>query len=186
MAEPAKKNATYDDLYGIPDTMIGEIIDGELHAMPRPSPKHAKVTSDLGAVITYSYRFGRGGPGGWIILDEPELQMAGHILVPDIAGWRKERFPSPLETNWIDVPPDWICEVLSPATVRLDKTRKMPIYAEHAVRHIWLINPMDKTLDVFRLTSGGWLLVNAYVENDKVGAEPFQEIEIDLADLWLD
>lgn len=186
MAEPAKKNASYEDLHHIPENMIGEIVNGELHAMPRPSPRHAKVSSDLGAIITYPYRFGRGGPGGWIILDEPELQMGGHILVPDIAGWRKERFPSRLEANWIDVPPDWICEVLSPATVRLDKTRKMPIYAEHGVKHIWLINPLDKTLDVFKLAAGGWLLLSTHVENDKARAEPFLEIEIDLADLWLD
>jgi Uma2 family endonuclease len=185
MAAPAQKTATYDDLHRLPDTMVGEIIDGELHAVPRPSPAHAKVTSDLGAVITYSYRFGRGGPGGWIILDEPELRLGEHTLVPDIAGWKKERFPKAPDTNWISVPPDWVCEVLSPATVRLDKTRKMPIYADHGVAHIWLINPVDKTLEVFKSTAGGWLLLDTFAGNDTVTAEPFPAIGIDLADLWL-
>ncbi len=186
MGEPAVKKATYDDLHSIPENMLGQIIDGELHTMPRPSPKHAKAASDLGAVIIYPYRFGRGGPGGWIILDEPEVRLGEHTLVPDIAGWKKERFPSSLKTNWIEVSPDWICEVLSPDTIRLDKTKKMPIYAKHNVKHIWLINPTDKTLDVFKLAPGGWLLLYAFVDNDKVKAEPFQEIEIDLAELWLE
>lgn len=186
MGEPAKQKAIYDDLYKVPENMIGEIIDGELYTIPRPSPKHAKVTSDLGIVIGTSYRFGRGGPGGWIILDEPEIQLGEHTLVPDIAGWKKERFPSSLITNWIEVAPDWICEVLSPSTMRLDKTKKMPIYAKHNVNYIWLINPSDKTLDVFKLVSGGWHLLNAFVENDKVNAKPFQEIEINLAELWLE
>ncbi len=155
MGEAAEKKATYDDLYDIPENMIGEIIDGELHTMPRPSPKHAKITSELGAEIIYSYRFGRGGPGGWIILDEPEIRLGEHTLVPDIAGWKKERSPRSLKTNWIETPPDWICEVLSPGTIRLDKTKKMPIYSKHNVQHIWLINPIDKTLDVFKLVSGG-------------------------------
>lgn len=186
MGEAAEKKATYEDLYNIPENMVGEIVDGELHTMPRPSPRHAKATSDLGAIIGYPYRFGRGGPGGWIILYEPELRFDEHILVPDLAGWKKERFQSSVEKNWIEVSPDWICEVLSPSTRRLDKTRKMPIYAEHNVGHIWLIDPIDKTLDVFKLVSGGWLLLNSFVETDKARAEPFQEIEIDLGELWLE
>lgn len=186
MGEPAESKATYDDLRDIPETMVGEIIDGELHTLPRPSPKHAKVASELGAVIMYPYRFGRGGPGGWIFLDEPEIRFGENILVPDIAGWKKERFPAELETNWIDVAPDWICEVLSPGTMRLDKTRKMPIYADNRVPYLWLINPMDKTLDVFKRVSGGWLLLSTFAENDTARAEPFQEIEIDLGEFWLE
>jgi len=186
MDQAAQTKATYDDLHNLADNMIGEIVNGSLYATPRPSPRHAKITSELGAEIIYPYRFGRGGPGGWIILDEPEIQLSSHTLVPDIAGWKQDNFPSLLKTNWIDVAPDWICEVLSPGTLRLDKTQKMPIYAEHHVQHLWLINPIDKTLDVFKWSSQGWLLLHAYVENDMVRADPFQEIEIDLAELWLD
>ncbi len=186
MAESAKRKVRYEDLYDLPENMIGEIVDDELHALPRPSPRHAKAASDLGATLVYPYRFGRGGPGGWIILDEPEIRLGEHTLVPDLAGWKKERFPSSIKTNWIGVAPDWVCEVLSPNTMRLDKTKKMPIYATHNVKHIWLLNPIDKTLDVFKLASGGWLLLNSYAENDKARAEPFQETEIDLSDLWLE
>ena len=166
--------------------MIGEIIDGELHVQPRPSPKHAKVSSDLGAIIGYPYRFGREGPGGWIFLYEVEIQLGEHTMVPDIAGWRKERFPKSFETNWIEVVPDWILEILSPGTIRLDKTKKMPIYARHGVKHLWLINPMEKSLDAFKLASDGWLLTDSFAENDKARAEPFMEVEIDLAELWLE
>jgi Uma2 family endonuclease len=185
MGAPAKREATYADLFDIPDHMIGEIINGELHSMPRPSPKHAMVVSSLGGEIVNPFSKGRGGPGGWIILFEPELLMGKNILVPDLAGWKKERLPNLPETNWIGVSPDWVCEVLSPSTVQIDKTKKMPIYANHNVRHVWLIDPIAKTLDVFkRLHGGGWELMGSFAENDSVMAEPFHEIEINLAGLW--
>jgi Uma2 family endonuclease len=132
----------------------------------------------------HPYRFGRGGPGGWRFLDKPEIRVGQNILVPDIAGWKKDRFPAKLETNWIDIPPDWIGEVLFPRTLRIDKTRKMPIYARHAVGHIWRIHPMDKTLEVFKLASGGWLLRNTFAETDNARADPSPEAEIDLGELW--
>ena len=185
MGDGAKKEATYTDLFDIPENMIGEIINGELHTMPRPSPKHSMVVSSLGGEIVNPFSKGRGGPGGWIILFEPELLMDKNILLPDLAGWKKERLPNLPETNWIEISPDWICEVLSPSTVQIDKTKKMPVYANHKVRYVWLIDPIAKTLDIFkRLNSGGWELMGSFAENDKVMAEPFHEIEIKLADLW--
>ena len=118
MSEPAKKKATYDDLYSVPDNMIGEIINGELIVTPRPSRKHTYATSALGSVIIHSYQFGRGGgPGGWVIIIEPEIKLGEHTMVPDLAGWREERFPDEEPHNWISVPPDWICEMLSPNTL---------------------------------------------------------------------
>lgn len=185
MGEIAKKEATYNDLLGIPENRIGEIINGELYTVPRPSPRHSMVVSSLGAEIVNPFSKGRGGPGGWIILFEPELLIDQNILVPDLAGWKKERLPHLPETNWIAVSPDWVCEVLSPRTIQTDKTKKMPIYAKHNVRHVWLMDPMAKTLDVFALLpSGGWELVGSFAENDTVMAVPFHEIEIHLADLW--
>ncbi len=187
MALSAKKQASYDDLFSLPDNVVGEIIDGELIATPRPSRRHGVAASVLGSEILPPYQLGRGGgPGGWIIIDEPEIYLGAHILVPDLAGWRRERFPASEETNWISVGPDWVCEILSPATVRVDKVRKMPIYAEHAVGHLWLVDPAAKTLDVFRLESGRWVLLATFIENDKVRAEPFQEVEIELGNLWLE
>ena len=87
--------------------------------------------------------------------------------------------------NWISATPDWVCEVLSPGTLRTDKIKKLPLYGRHGVPHCWLVDPIAHTLDVFRLESGKWVIAGFYVEDDKVRAEPFQEIEIDLSNLWL-
>jgi Uma2 family endonuclease len=186
MSEPAKKKATYDDLYNIPENLTGEIIAGELIATPKPAPRHAYVTTVLGAEIEPPYHRGRSGPGGWVFLAETEVQLGEDTVVPDLAGWKKERFPARIETNWIPVAPDWVCEVLSPSTFRNDKVIKMPLYARHGVGYAWLIDPAAMTLDVFRLGSeGGWSLLASFAENDRVRAEPFREIEISLEDLWL-
>ena len=127
MSEPAKKQAAYEDLFNIPENMTGEIIDGELIVTPKPSPRHANVAFTLSSELGPPYRFGRGGgPGGWIILPEQEIMLGDHLLVPDFSGWRKERFPGVPKENWISVPPDWVCEILSPGTMRVDRARKMP------------------------------------------------------------
>ncbi len=186
MSQPAMKRATYQDLYKIPENSTGEIIDGELIVTPRPSRKHVIASSYLGSEVIPPYCHGRGGgPGGWIILMEPEIGLGGDILVPDLAGWKRERFPDAEATNWISAAPDWVCEVLSPNTARNDRIKKMRVYARHAVPHAWLLDPQLMTLEVFRLESGLWLLLDSFSENDKVQAEPFQEIEINLGDLWL-
>ena len=186
MAEPARRKATYEDLYTIPENATGEIIDGELVVTPRPSARHTLTASVLGSEIGPPYHLGRGGPGGWIILDETEIMLGEHLLVPDLAGWRKERFPGLPKDNWISVAPDWVCEILSPSTARLDKVRKMPIYAQHQVPWLWLIDPASRTLEVFALASGKWMLLAAFAEDDQVRAEPFADIEIELKNLWLD
>ncbi|MHC1728152.1 MAG: Uma2 family endonuclease [Syntrophobacteraceae bacterium] len=187
MPEPAKEKATYNDLYGIPENMTGEIINGELIVTPRPSRRHALASSYLGAEVIPPYCHGRGGgPGGWVILDEPEIKFGENILVPDLAGWRRVRFPATEEENWIAVSPDWVCEVLSPGTARLDRVQKMRIYGGCEVGYAWLIDPLLRTLEVLRLESGRWFLLDAFSESDKVRAEPFQEIEIDLDNLWLE
>lgn len=185
MSDPARKPATYEDLHNIPENMIGEIINGELIVSPRPSPKHMYVTTILSGEIGPPYHRGRSGPGGWIFLAETEVRLGEDTVVPDLAGWKKERFPAKLEHNWIPVAPDWVCEVLSPGTLRNDKVRKMPIYAHHGVGHIWLIDPLAMTMDAFRLESGRWVLLASFSENDKVRVEPFQEIEIHLEDMWI-
>lgn len=187
MSEPAKKKATYDDLYGIPENMTGEIINGELIVTPRPSKRQALASSYLGGEVVPPYCHGRGGgPGGWVILDEPEIKFGENIVVPDLAGWRRERFPVKGEENWIAVAPDWICEVLSQSTARVDRVQKMRIFAGYKVGHAWLIDPVLTTLEVFKLESGRWVLMDAFAKNEKVRAEPFHEIEIDLSNLWLE
>lgn len=185
MSDPAKRTAAYEDLFHIPENMTGEIIAGELHVTPRPPRKHGLTATALGGALTPPYYFGTGGgPGGWVFIFEAEIGLGEDILVPDLAGWRKERFPEEEDHNWISVPPDWICEVLSPGTFRKDKVKKMPVYALHAVQFFWLIDPMARTLDVFRLESGKWVVAGLYAEDDKVRAEPFPEAEIDLRFLW--
>ena len=186
MAETARKKMTYEDLYTIAENSVGEIIDGELIATPRPSRKHGFSAYALGGELLPPYQFGRGGgPGGWVIIGEPEIKFGENFLVPDIAGWRRERFPVQEETNWISIPPDWTCEILSPTTIRLDRIKKMAIYAKHGVPYLWLVDPLARTLEVFRLETGNWLLQSVFGENDKVRVEPFADIEIDLQNLWL-
>ena len=184
MAETAKKIAVYNDLHKIPENMIGEIIAGELVVSPRPSPRHSHAVSVLDTQIGPPYRFGEGGPGGWIFLFEPEIALGEHLIVPDLAGWKKERLTNPPETNFIATTPDWICEVLSPTTFRTDRIKKMPLYAQYLVPFLWLLDPIARTLEVFRLESGRWSLLSTHADDEKVRAEPFPEIEIPLAYLW--
>jgi len=185
MAEPARRKATYQDLFSIPENMTGEIINGELVVTPRPSRSHVRAASSLGYRIGPPYQFGEGGgPGGWVILIEPEIGLGEDILVPDLAGWKEERYPEEEPHNWISVAPDWICEVLSPSSLKRDRMEKMPIYARHGVGYFWLIDPIGKTLDVFQLEGNRWMVAGLYVDDARVRAEPFTEIEIDLSDLW--
>jgi Uma2 family endonuclease len=186
MTEPGRKRAVYEDLFTIPENTTGEIIDGELFVTPRPSRRHAYSASTLDKKVGPPYQFGEGGPGGWIILVEPEIGFGENILVPDLGGWKRERFPAHEEHNWISAPPDWVCEILSPSTARKDKTGKMPLYAAHGVSHLWLLEPVAKSLDVFRLESGRWSLLASFAEDDPVRAEPFREIEFELGSLWLE
>ncbi len=187
MSDLARKKATYEDLYRIPENVTGEIINGELILTPRPSRKHGFCATALGTAVTAPYQFGQaGGPGGWVFIIEPEVGLGEDILVPDLAGWKRERFPVEEDHNWISVAPDWVCEILSPGTFRSDKVKKMPLYADHGVSHIWLIDPVAMAADAFRLESGRWSLLGSFAENDKVRVEPFQEIEISLGDLWVE
>ena len=183
---PARKFATYDDLYSLPENMTGEIIDGELIASPRPSRRHSDTSSILGGELIPPYRLGRGGPGGWIILDEPEIAFGDNIIVPDLAGWKKERFPIDEDHNWISVAPDWVCEIISPSSASIDRVRKMGIYLMHRVPYYWIIDPLSKTLEVFENENAKWVVIGSFEGNDKVRVPPFDAIEIDLSSLWFD
>ncbi|MEW6262445.1 MAG: Uma2 family endonuclease [Thermodesulfobacteriota bacterium] len=185
MSVPVKRKAVYDDLYTLPENMTGEIIEGELHAFPRPHARHGRMATRLGIRIGAPYDFGdSGGPGGWIILVETEVMLGENLLVPDLAGWRQERLPEPPKENWISIVPDWVCEILSPGTFRIDRVRKMPIYAASGVPYLWLIDPIAKLLETFKLKDGAWTVMGNYAEKDKARVEPFPEVEIDLANLW--
>ena len=184
MAEPAYRKATYEDLLAVPPHKVGEILHGQLRVTPRPAPRHTRASSSLGDELVSPYDKGRGGPGGWWILDEPELHLGEHVLVPDLAGWRRERMPELPETAWFGLPPDWVCEVLSPSTERMDRTEKMPIYAAHGVEYLWLIDPDIQTLEAYRLQEGRWLLLEALGGDDTVSVAPFDATRFPLTVLW--
>ncbi len=185
-ASASPRPATYDDLLALPDHVVGEIINGELIVSPRPAPRHAMASSALGGNLEPPYQRGRGGPGGWWILDEPELHLGQDALVPDLAGWRRTRMPALPETAYFSLPPDWICEVLSPGTARLDRQRKLAIYARERVAHAWLLDPLARTLEVLRLEHGQWMIVVVYGGQDDVRAEPFDATPFPLRELWAD
>ena len=186
MAGAAHKKATYQDVLDAPPERIAELIHGVLYTQPRPAGAHAAVASALGDELGPPFRRGRAGPGGWILLHEPELQLDENILVPDMTGWRRERMSGVRNDPYFTLPPDWVCEVLSPSTAKRDKVEKLPIYAAHAVGHAWLIDPIARTLEVWRLVSGRWTLLAAHADATKVRAEPFDAVEIDLGALWAD
>ena len=179
-----KKPATYADLEALPAHVVGEIVAGELYASPRPAVPHAIAASRLMGELSGPFDKGRGGPGGWLILMEPELHLGEDVLVPDLAGWRNERVPTSLDVPAFTLAPDWLCEVLSPSTRTLDRKAKLPVYAREGVRHVWLIDPMPRVLEVFRLDAGGYSLVATHTGIEPVRVEPFEAVVLDLAFLW--
>jgi len=194
MGHPAKKprRATYADLEAVPPGKVAELIHGTLYVFPRPAPRHAWASSRLGARLGGPFALGEGGPGGWVILDEPELHFSDpgepgaiEALVPDIAGWRVERLPKLPEEAYFTVAPDWVCEVLSTSTEEHDREDKMPVYAREGVRHVWLIDPEKKTLEAYELgEQGHWGRPAVYRDEARVRLAPFEALELDLSILW--
>ena len=184
MAEYAKKRATYADLEAAPPHLVAEIIDGELMPHPRPSPRHGATANALGAELSRPFQKGDGGPGGWIFFVEPEISFGENLLVPDIAGWRRERLRAYPEKNYFTSVPDWVCEVLSSSTEKRDRTLKMRIYGEAGVPHMWLIDPRLQILEAFEHRQSHWMKIGDWNSDDEVRAAPFDAISFSLADLW--
>jgi Uma2 family endonuclease len=195
----SKPRASYEDVLAAPEHKVAEVLFGVLHLNPRPAARHARATSSLGVEIGGPFDRGRGGPGGWFILDEPELHFGPKdeedILVPDIAGWRRERMPKIPDVAFFTLAPDWVCEILSDSTRATDRFEKMTIYARERVAHVWLVDPGARTLEVFRLshasskkrkkpTKTEWTLAAVWRDDARVRAEPFDAIELDLSVLW--
>ena len=188
MVQPLRdrRDVLYEEYKAVPSHLHAEIIEGTLYVLPRPAPKHANASSVLGSELNGAFQRGRGGPGGWWILDEPELQLeVKEPVIPDLAGWRVERMPELPETAYFTIAPDWVCEVLSNSTERIDRDKKLPYYARHRVRHVWLVDPIDKRLEVHSLDDEGhWRAVRIYQGDATVRAEPFDAIELELSALW--
>lgn len=183
---PAPKRAIYNDLEKVPDPLVAEIVGGYLYTSPRPALPHALAGSTIGQDLNPFARQagGAGGPGGWWILNEPELHLGADVLVPDLAGWRRTRLPMVPNEAYLTLAPDWVCEVVSPSTGRLDRVRKMPVYASQGVEHAWLVEPLKRRLEVFHLEHGHWELDAAYVNGGSERIAPFTEIEIDIRRWW--
>ena len=185
MSAPVHKEATYEDLLRVPPNKVAEIVNGRLHTHPRPGPRHAGASSRLGVHLGGPFDLGSGGPGGWWILDEPELHLGPHVLVPDLAGWRRERMPVLPDTAWFETAPDWVCEILSSSTARLDRAEKMPIYLEAGVSHAWLVDPEIHVLEAYEARQAHWIQIGVYKNDDPISVTPFDAIEFGLDTLWV-
>lgn len=186
MVDPARRRATYDEVLAAPAHKVAEIVDGGLHLHPRPALPHAAAATALAEELGPPFKRGRGGPGGWLLLVEPELHLGTDILVPDLAGWRRDRLPRLPAEPYLSLAPDWVCEVLSPATAKFDRADKLPVYARESVRHAWLVDPLQHTLEVLGLQAGKWTLLAVFKDDASVRAEPFEAFELDLSILWAD
>lgn len=186
MSSPRRK-ATYDDLCKVPEPFVAEIVDGELFTSPRPAIRHALAASAIGSPIFDRFHGPPGDPerpGGWWILFEPELHLAEDVLVPDVAGWRRERLPSLPDVVGVTIAPDWVCEVVSPSTGTLDRRRKMPIYAREGIAHLWLVESLRTTVEVYRLENGAWVGAGTHTGAIRARIAPFEALELDLARWW--
>ncbi len=182
------RRPTYADIEALPDHLRGEIIAGELIVSPRPAMPHIQAASALGAFLNVAFQQGLLGPGGWWIEFEPELHLGRDpnylVVVPDIAGWRRASMPTLPMTPFLDQAPNWVCEVLSPGSVRTDRAAKLPFYGREGVEHVWLVDPLAMILEVYALDRGSWRVVHIYRGDDPIRAEPFDAVEIPLGKLW--
>lgn len=177
----------YEQLEALPDGLTGEILDGQLHTQPRPTPRHMRAASRLDRIIGGRFDDGDDGPGGWWIFPEPELHFIRDIEVdvPDLAGWRRERMPQPQEGHRFTIVPDWICEVLSKSTESRDREIKMPIYARFGVAYAWLVDPRKRILEAYVLENGAWREIGRYYDDQVVSVAPFSAVTLRLSDLWM-
>jgi len=184
MSHEPRRRATYEDLESVPPNCVGEIVDGELYVSPRPAFRHSRAATELSSLLAGPFGRGEAGPGGWLILFEPEVHLGGDALVPDLAGWRRERMPEMPDVVAGTLAPDWVCEVLSPSTAVLDREKKMRSYAREGVSHLWLVDPLRQALEVFRLEGQRWSQQGTWSGHVTVQAEPFEALALKLGLLW--
>ena len=186
MTEAARPKTLYEKLEALPEGLNGEIIDGQLYTEPRPRPRHEIAASNLGAELIGPYSRGRGGPGGWWIIDEPEVHFVRktEVVVPDLAGWRRERLPAIPDDTHFEAIPDWVCEVLSPSTRSKDRELKMPLFARYGVPYVWLIDPTTYTLETYELRGAELIQSGTFGPASSPAPPPFSAAQFRLADLW--
>lgn len=176
--------ATYQDVLDAPPNMVAEIASGRLHLHPRPAQRHSGASFAMAGELFRPFRGGPDDPGGWLFGMEPELHLGDDILVPDLAGWRRERMPSFEDAAFFTLAPDWACEILSPSTRRFDLGEKRALYGQHGVAHLWLVDPDVRTLEAFTLAGGKWVLDATFQDGDEVRAAPFEALGFSLGTLW--
>jgi Uma2 family endonuclease len=184
--QQAESFSLYDRLTHLPDGLTGEILNGQLHAQPRPAGPHARAESVLQIEIGGPFDRGKGGPGGWWIFVEPEVHFVRdtEVCVPDLAGWRRTRMPAIPRDQRFEVVPDWVCEILSPSTESKDRQLKMPIYARYGVEFAWLVDPLKKTLEAFELNAADWRSLGLWREDEEIAVPPFEVIRLNLSYIW--
>jgi Uma2 family endonuclease len=181
----APRPPTYADLRALPAHVVGEILDGELIVSPRPASAHAYAAGKIHRDTDGSFGSdGPGGPGGWWILFEPELHVDAEVVVPDVAGWRRESMPAFPDVAFFTQAPDWACEVASPSTVRVDRLHKMSFYGRVGTRHVWLVDPVAQTVECYRREGERWVVAALVGGRQRVRLEPFEAAELDLAAWW--
>jgi Uma2 family endonuclease len=187
MTSERRKRASYADVVATPPGKVAEVLDGTLYTQPRPRVAHALAASHLGAELSGPFVRGKQGPGGWILLDEPELHLGPEpdILVPDLAGWRRSTLPELPDEAFLTVAPDWACEVLSPATQRKDRVLKLAIYRRERVPHLWFVDADAHTLEVYRLDGESYRVLDTYADDARVTAQPFEAFTLELGVLWM-
>ena len=174
---------TYQYVLDAPTHQVAEIVDGTLYVNLRPPTLQALAKTRLAAGLGHAFCFGRGGPDRWWIMHEPERCLGEDILVPDVAGWRRERLPRIPETWDAVIASDWVCETMADSTRDLDLNCKRPVYACPEIPHLWPVEPTDRTLEVFKLHEGQWLLI-ASAKDDPVSIRPFDASIFSLGNLW--
>lgn len=188
MSSAARTLATYGDLLALADDVRAEIFGGRIVTAPAPLPKHSRAQRALGSFVgrPFDDDDGFGGPGGWWIFVEVDVQLGPHDVVrPDLAGWRRQRLPDPGDRRPIDVAPNWVCEILSPSTAARDRVEKRKLYADHGIEHYWIVDVDARTLEAFELSAGRWVLVDSYDETATARIPPFDAVELVIDRLFL-
>ena len=173
----------YEELLALPDDVIGELMEGELVVTPKPEQLAASTKAALASELSRATAESAGRHGWWIF-EEPRLRLGSNLLVPDLAGWRRQRMPKKTDKKLFELPPDWACEVLSPSTAVLDRTRKVRLYASFGLCWLWVVDPPHRTVEVLWLEGDEWVVVGAFGGDDRVHIAPFDSVEIQLSALW--
>jgi len=184
LASLVRRHASYEDLLLLAEEPVAELVGGNLYTSPRLSLAASVSASALSAALASATQPTRGDADAWWILFEPELQLLDDVLVPDLAGWKRERLARPPETAAIDLVPDWICEVLSPRTESFDRAHKLPAYARHGIPHAWLVDPALRSLEVLRRERGRFVHITSFAADERACVEPFESLALDLTQLW--